>query len=356
MRLSCSAFDDTSWDITEKRDQTKKTSEEIPDAKALKALHGLVDQYIDADNDDQPYTLPIFSYYGTGRGVFDVPKGSNKNQKHSHRFNAFNGSLEARANFKRFMKYFYDLEVQELRLKTEKRSFDVELPKLKVIREAISSMLPDFSKLRSVPPKNNGLMIDWKHDDVQKTLRIEQLSDGFRTTLAMVMDIASRMVEANPDSDEPLNTDGIILIDEIDLHLHPSWQQSILLDLQRTFPNIQWIVTTHSPQVASTVKSSSLRLINWCDGQPLLNYVQFSLGAEFQHVLEDVLGVKESRAENLDIVKDLRRYQHLVEKGEWQSEEALTLRKILDEWGAENEPELLSLDMDIRLQKLDAQT
>ena len=63
----------------------------------------------------------------------------------------------------------------------------------------------------------------------------------------MLADIASRMAEGNPDMDEPLMTSGIVLIDEVDLHLHPKWQRTILKDLHRVFPNVQFIVTTHSP-------------------------------------------------------------------------------------------------------------
>ena len=69
--------------------------------------------------------------------------------------------------------------------------------------------------------------MDWQVNGETKHLRIEQLSDGYRTTLAMVMDIASRMAEANPDKPDPITASGVILIDEIDLHLHPGWQQRL---------------------------------------------------------------------------------------------------------------------------------
>jgi len=93
---------------------------------------------------------------------------------------------------------------------------------LKAIRQAIAAMLPDFANPRSVPPA--GVIVDWNVDGKARELRIDQFSDGYRTTLAMVMDIAARMAEANPDKREPLKTSGIILIDEVDLHLHPGWQ------------------------------------------------------------------------------------------------------------------------------------
>ena len=87
-----------------------------------------------------------------------------------------------------------------------------------------------------------------------KEVRIEQMSDGYRIMIAMIADIAARMAESNPSPecsglDNPLNTPGIVFIDEIDLHLHPMWQRKVLKQLHNIFPNVQFIVTTHSPNV-----------------------------------------------------------------------------------------------------------
>ena len=76
---------------------------------------------------------------------------------------------------------------------------------------------------------------------------IEQLSEGYKIVIAMVADLAARMAEANPGMDNPLEASGIVLVDEIDLHLHPQWQREIILQLTTVFKNIQFIVTTHSP-------------------------------------------------------------------------------------------------------------
>lgn len=86
-------------------------------------------------------------------------------------------------------------------------------------------------------------------DGSTSELRIEQLSEEYKIVIAMVADLAARMAEANPGMDNPLNTTGIVLIDEVDLHLHPRWQREILLQLTKVFPNIQFIVSTHSPVI-----------------------------------------------------------------------------------------------------------
>lgn len=362
MRIACESFSGVHWDRTEKRDQAKKTAVQIPPGKGQKELFEYVDSLIDAFNESRPFELPVFIYYGTGRAVFDVPQRKKGFGKDFTRFDALQGSLESRTNFRRFVEYFYYLEDKENQLQKEHRSFDLQIPELIAIRAAIRRLMPDFSNPRSIRPA--GIMLDWQVDHKTKQLRIEQLSDGYRTTLAMVMDIAARMAEANPPSDnllellasnhDPLDKSGVVLIDEIDLHLHPGWQQRILPDLMNTFPNIQFIVTTHSPQVVTSVAATSLRVIDWVDEEPQLLPVDFSLGAEAQQMLMEVLGVS-PRPDQLDIVQKLKRYQELVNYDQWDSDEAVTLRTELDQWGAEHEPELLRLDMDIRLKELDRQ-
>ena len=350
MRITCESVNGIKWDRTSKRDQTPKTASEIPEALGVKALTDYVDQFIDAHNANQHYELPVFIHYGTGRGVFDVPARKSGFGKDYQRFDALRVALESRTNFRSFIKYFYSLEDIEAKKQKEARSFDVDIPELKAIRHAVQKMLPDFSNPRGAEV---GIQIDWFQNGKTTQLRIEQLSDGYRTTLAMVMDIASRMAEANPDMPDPLQTEGVVLIDEVDLHLHPGWQQTILLDLMRTFPNIQFIVSTHSPQVVSSVKPECLRVIDWLDEQPRLIPVSFSEGAEAQQVLLDVLGVKSPRVEQLEIVQKLKKYQQLVDSNDWDTEEALKLRQTLNQWGAGYEPELVSLDVDIRLKSLD---
>lgn len=85
------------------------------------------------------------------------------------------------------------------------------------------------------------------------TISVDLLSDGEKCTLALIGDLARRIALANPNRDNPLDGEGIVLIDEIELHMHPSWQRRVLGVLKRVFPNIQFIVTTHSPQILGEV-------------------------------------------------------------------------------------------------------
>lgn len=85
--------------------------------------------------------------------------------------------------------------------------------------------------------------------------RFNDLSDGYRNMVAMVADIAYRCAQLNPQmgEDVTVNTKGIILIDELDLHLHPKWQRRVVPDLRKTFPNIQFIITSHSPFIIQSM-------------------------------------------------------------------------------------------------------
>lgn len=349
MRITCEANNGVSWDRTVRRDSSKKTSQLVPEARGLKQLNDYVDHFVNAFNEGNDFELPIFIHYGTARGVFEVPKRKRGFQKKFTRFDSFNQALESKTNFRSFVEYFYSLDARETALQKEKRSFEIEIPELKAIRHAVGKLMPEFSN--PVPAYPAGIAVDWNQNGVKKKLRIEQLSDGYRTTLAMTMDIAARMAEANPEKDDPLLTTGVVMIDEVDLHLHPGWQQTILLDLTRTFPNVQFVVSTHSPQVVSSVSPESLRVIEWQDDKPSLMPVSFSQGAEAQQMLLDVLGVQSSRVEALEIVKNLHRFQELVDADQWDTKEAKELHQKLKLWGAGFEPELVRLEMDIRVKE-----
>lgn len=129
------------------------------------------------------------------------------------------------------------------------QDFSYTDPALNAVKEAIYKMLPELSDLR-ISRRPRLQMCANKNG---QTLNIEQLSDGEKCILAMLGDLARRLALANPHSKEPLQGGGIVLIDEIELHMHPSWQRKILPLLHETFPKIQFIVTTHSPQVLGEI-------------------------------------------------------------------------------------------------------
>ena len=112
--------------------------------------------------------------------------------------------------------------------------------------KAINSLLPEGNDFDSID--GNGRI--WFKVQGSKVSTVA-LSDGFRSILALAGDLIWRLIEAFPQSDNPLHEVGVVLIDELDIHLHPTWQRSIAEWLRKTFPNIQFIMATHSPLIVA---------------------------------------------------------------------------------------------------------
>ena len=129
------------------------------------------------------------------------------------------------------------------------------LPELDAVRSAITQMFPDLTEPHI---EVNPLQFVVKQNE--QFLNIDQLSDGYKTLLGLVIDLSARMAMANPDSINPLAEQSIVMIDEVDLHLHPAWQKRVVSDLLRTFPNTQFILTTHSPYIVESI-NNSLKLV-----------------------------------------------------------------------------------------------
>jgi predicted ATP-binding protein involved in virulence len=126
-----------------------------------------------------------------------------------------------------------------------------------------------------------------------RPLFLEQLSDGERGLLALVFDLARRLAIANPDSDNPIaEGEALVLIDEIELHLHPSWQRRVIRLLQSTFTRCQFVVSTHSPQVIGQVKPEKLRLLHHDEaGKVTVANVSQSFGMDSSWILQNIMGV-----------------------------------------------------------------
>jgi len=133
---------------------------------------------------------------------------------------------------------------------------------LSALKRAAKCFLPECENLRADKSPKPRLLVD----KAGKTLDLRQLSDGERGMFAMVLDLAQRLSQANPKLEDPvINGSAIVLIDEIDLHLHPKWQRSVVMQLTETFPNCQFIATTHSPQIVAAVEPEQVLLFKGSD-------------------------------------------------------------------------------------------
>lgn len=223
--------------------------------------------------------LPVIIYYSTGRGRIEAPERKRNFQKVFNRWDCYDNVHEANTNFKRFFAWFDLMEDEERREQGRRRNFEYRNPVLQAVRKAVESMVDNFQRPRIETRPLRFVVDQLMPDGSKRELRIEQLSDGYKIAIAMVADIAARMAEANPDKEKPLTTSGIILIDEVDLHLHPQWQRTILKSLHSIFPNVQFIVTTHSPSVilgaldiAQVIKSEGGKLYSEDVAEKYHNY------------------------------------------------------------------------------------
>ena len=191
--------------------------------------------------------LPVFAYYGTGRGNFKVPERKRGFQQSFERWDCYKSAILPETDFKRFFGWFDLMEDEERRTREKLMDFGYKSPVLEAVRNALSIFVTSYRNPRIETRPLRFVMDRVDEDGSFHELRIEQLSEGYKIVIAMVADLAARMAEANPGMDNPLEASGIVLVDEIDLHLHPQWQREIILQLTTVFKNIQFIVTTHSP-------------------------------------------------------------------------------------------------------------
>jgi predicted ATP-binding protein involved in virulence len=177
----------------------------------------------------------------------------------------------------------------------------------------------------------------------EKTLELNQLSDGEKCLLALVGDLARRLALANPNLENPVAGHGVVLIDEIELHLHPEWQRNIIPRLQATFPNIQFLLSTHSPQVLGEVQDMAIYQL-----QPAENGIRVTphptvYGKDSNRILEDVLG---SVLRNREVKQQLSDLFEAITFGRW--DEVRELHQHLIEQVGVDEPELVKADVLIR--------
>lgn len=222
------------------------------------------------------------------------------------------------------------------------------------IKKAILSFLPQIRSI-DLMYTDNEVRLVLKKDNL--VLDVQQLSQGEKTILTLVGDLTRRLVLLNPKLNNPLEGHGIVLIDEIDLHLHPSWQQNIIEKLQNTFPNIQFLITTHSPQIVSTVPSKCLRILdefkNPTTGNNELRVLLPSSqtkGTKNSYAL--LYGMKTDPIPQVKEVNWLSDYKKMIEERLQESKEGKLLRKKLDKHYGSDHPLLLECDGIIRVLKL----
>ena len=294
--------------------------------------------------------IPLISYYGTGR-LWGLKKITlNKKQHETSRLSGYIDCLDPLSSYKSFESWYVDICLAELELKIEeieKNNLDISNNEFtsirKSIQQAVNHIVEKNTGWKDIVYKKRAETIVAQNETFGE-LSLMQLSDGIRNMIGLVADIAYRAVKLNPHLENaPKQTPGIVLIDEVDMHLHPKWQQTVLTDLISAFPNIQFIVTTHSPQVLSTVKREQIRIL----GDNVVSTPStHSFGEDSSVLLAELMNV--SPLPPLEIVEKRKEYQRLIEDREYESPRAKQLQKELIENYGENSEFIIQTEMLIR--------
>lgn len=200
---------------------------------------------------------------------------------------------------------------------------------LKAARKAIlTAMGSDFSSIKIRIQQDKADLILVK---CNQQLQMEQLSEGEKSVLALTGDLARRLSIANPKSENPLLGQGIVLIDEIDLHLHPAWQAKILPVLLEVFPNIQFIVTTHAPKVLGEIGDEvSIFRLQEAENDIVIQKIPPLTGWDVNTILEEYM---DTNCLNLKIREKIERMQHLIQQKKYDDAEQIAdeLAELTDE-------------------------
>jgi predicted ATP-binding protein involved in virulence len=227
-------------------------------------------------------TLPLICSYGTERLWFET-----RHRKSSARANGTNGMPSRLDGYRDCLEF----EIQETALidwirdeSTVPPQLSKETVALSVVKRAVMGCVEGATSL----------YYDGRYKDLVVELEgygpqlFKNLSDGQRIMLTLVGDLAKRVAMLNPHlADDALQgTPGVVTIDELDLHLHPKWQRRVIHDLKTAFPSLQFVATTHSPQLVGEALPDEIRLLDESE----TTIPPRSFGIDSSRVLEEVMG------------------------------------------------------------------
>ena len=268
---------------------------------------------------DKSLILPLISYYGTGR--LYAQKKEKKNIKSLTEFKRQVGYVDcmaAESNEKLMLNWF---QIQTLKsLQEQQRTGKVEKSLLlKTVEKAICKCFERISGSKNASIifdlDTHRLVLNFESADgsLQK-FAMDEMSDGYKNTLSMIGDIAYRMAVLNPMLGDKVleETSGVIVIDEIDLHLHPQWQQTIISDLNTIFPKIQFIVSSHAPAVINSVAKEQIRILD--NGEIYMPAAQ-TYGRDANSILREVMNVSERP---MDIKQRMNLFYSYMDENNYQ--------------------------------------
>ncbi len=296
--------------------------------------------------------LPLIAYYGTGRlwsehRLTEYRRSSVTNVE--ERVVSYADCLSSSSSFKGISAW-YEHRVSQAASPAYRESLSANIAMIIGVKQATDAVLkPTGWSNLDWDPSINSLTAE---HDTQGRLPLFMLSDGVRTMLALVADVARRCASLNPylSAQASIQTPGVLIVDEVDMHLHPRWQQQVLGLLQRAFPALQIVVSTHSPHVLSTVEKSSIRVLHIENGDVVIETPLIQTrGVESADVLASVMRV--DPVPQLEESSDLSAYRAFIEDGQPDAPQASALRERLIAHFGESHPVMRECDRLIRFQQ-----
>jgi predicted ATP-binding protein involved in virulence len=331
--------------------KARTTNKEAEDLRqAAKQLRASTEGYVPQADAVRPI-LPLVAFYGTGRlwSEHRLTEGKRRYVVASDgRMSGYTDCLSSSSSFKGMIAWYENKmnEIGDPRFKTESLN-SVSL--VRGVQEAVRVMLDP----------TGWCDLNWDYE--KKSLVVEHsthgrlpltaLSDGVRNMIALIADIARRCASLNPhlSGEAAQLTPGVLLIDEVDMHLHPRWQQQVVELLRKAFPSLQIIVSTHSPHVLSTVNKESIRVIQILDGESTIRTPSLQTrGVMSADVLSSIMGV--DPVPQIEEAAWLIQYRGIIEDGGAETPEARALRSILVSHFGESHPLIADCDRLIRFQ------
>lgn len=296
---------------------------------------------------DTTLLLPVIAYYGTGR-LWDYHREKQNNVfERNTRTNGYIDSLSGTANVKLMMNWFLKMTVQKYQ--NQENGYG-PVPELEAV---FSAMEQCYNKITGSKDSRIQYNIGTKEIDISYTnsqgmrmrIPLNQLSDGYKSTISLVADIAYRMAVLNPQclGDVCQKTNGIVLIDEVDLHLHPAWQKRILNDLVEIFPQVQFIVSTHAPEIINSVSGEHIIILENYQALPAPTE---TYGKDANGILRSIMRVKERPNE---IMEQFESFYHAIDVHDYiRADRILSiLEKLIGD-----DPELAAMRVQLDLEQM----
>ncbi|WP_343741505.1 AAA family ATPase [Herbaspirillum huttiense] len=310
----------------EKEDRKTKTLDD-ENTKLMKQWAEAVQKQVQSESQNQR-DLPVFGYYGTGRlwaqkHLRDADRLSKAEEADLPiRTFGYRNCMDPASSYKHFREWFIWAWESRSNMRERQHVTDEERSnadhRIKVIQEVVNIFLKETSGWHTLEYSVEDQKSIILHHDTHCRMKVDDLSDGIRSMLAMVGDIAYRCIKLNPHLGRlaAKETCGVVLIDEVDMHLHPRWQQLVLAQLTKAFPRIQFIVTTHSPQVLTTVDNTCIRILRQRDeaGEQTMEVITPTLqtkGVASADVLAQIMLI--DPVPNVPEAQALSRYRQLIE-------------------------------------------